>query len=76
MLRTAKAGAQSRLGSPNPSRHIRRGHGQTRWLVEFYESVKCERLVEAAAKTDARTHVAVLLGGYAGLRPGEILGLE
>jgi hypothetical protein len=33
--------------------------------VEFHESVACERLVEAAAKTDARAHVAVLLGGHA-----------
>jgi integrase len=30
----------------------------------------------AAEKGDARTHLAVLLGGDAGLRLGEILGLE
>jgi integrase len=45
-------------------------------IVAFYEEPEYERLVEAAAKTDARTHLAVLLGGEAGLRLGEILRLE
>jgi integrase len=45
-------------------------------VVEFYEDEEYERLVEAASKVDARTHIAVLLGGDAGLRLGEILGLE
>jgi integrase len=45
-------------------------------VVEFYEEPDYERLVEAAEKVDARTHLAVLLGGDAGLRLGEILGLE
>jgi integrase len=45
-------------------------------VVEFYEDEEFERLVEAAAKCDPRTHLAVLLGGEAGLRLGEILGLE
>jgi len=45
-------------------------------VVEFYEESDCERLVAAAAKVDARTHLTVLLGGDAGLRLGEILGLE
>lgn len=35
-----------------------------------------ERLVAASASTDSRTHLAVLLAGDAGLRLGEILGLE
>lgn len=45
-------------------------------LVEFYEEHDLERLVEAASKTDPRTHVAVLLGGDAGLRLGEVIALE
>jgi integrase len=45
-------------------------------VVEFYESAEFEKLVSAAAKVDPRTHIAVLLGGDAGLRLGEILGLE
>jgi len=45
-------------------------------VVEFYEELDYERLVEAAEKVDARTHLAVLLGGDAGLRLGEILALE
>lgn len=35
-----------------------------------------ERLVEAAKRIDARAHLAVLLGGEAGLRAGEIMALE
>lgn len=45
-------------------------------VVEFYEDEELERLVSAAGKVDPRTHVAVLLGGDAGLRLGEILALE
>ncbi|HVO18817.1 MAG TPA: site-specific integrase [Anaeromyxobacter sp.] len=45
-------------------------------IVSFYEETELERLVDAASKTDPRTHVAVLLGGDAGLRFGEILALE
>ena len=45
-------------------------------VVEFYEESEYERLVDAAKKLDPRTHLAVLLGGDAGLRLGEILGLE
>jgi integrase len=41
-----------------------------------YEFSEYARLVEAAAKIDARTHLAVLLGGDAGLRRGEILALR
>jgi integrase len=45
-------------------------------IVSFYEEAEYERLVEAAAKQDTGTLVAVLLGGEAGLRLGEILALE
>jgi len=45
-------------------------------VVEFYEDEEYERLVDAAEKVDARVHIAVLLGGDAGLRRGEIVGLE
>ena len=45
-------------------------------IVSFYEEPEYERLVEAAAETDPRTHVAVLLAGDAGLRLGEELGAE
>jgi integrase len=42
----------------------------------FYEFDHYERLVEAASKIDLRTRVVVLLGGDAGLRRGEMLGLR
>jgi integrase len=42
----------------------------------FYEFEEYERLVEAASNLDARTHLVVLLGGDAGLRRGEMLGLR
>jgi integrase len=45
-------------------------------VVGFYEEPEYERLVVAAAACDARTHLAVLLGGDAGLRLGEIVALE
>jgi len=45
-------------------------------VVEFYEDEEYERLVSAAQATDQRTYLAVLLGGDAGLRSGEICGLE
>jgi integrase len=45
-------------------------------VVEFYEDEELERLIAAAEKCDPRTYVAVLLGGDAGLRLGEILALE
>lgn len=41
-------------------------------LPQFYEFEEYERLVEAAGKIDMRTLVAILLGGDAGLRRGEI----
>jgi len=44
--------------------------------VEFYEPEVYEGLVEAAANVDLRVHLVVLLGGDAGLRLGEIIGLE
>jgi integrase len=45
-------------------------------VVEFYEEPDYERLVAAASTHDPRTLIAVLLGGDAGLRLGEILALE
>jgi integrase len=42
----------------------------------FLEFAEYARLIEAAVKTDARTHVIALLGGDAGLRRGEMLGLR
>jgi integrase len=45
-------------------------------VPEFYEFEDYERLVDAAARIDARTHIAVLLGGDAGLRRGEIGALR
>lgn len=44
-------------------------------IVEFYEEAEFERLLASAESIDARTHLAVLLGGEAGLRLGEMLGL-
>jgi integrase len=35
-----------------------------------------ERLVEEARLLDAQTHLAILLGGDAGLRCGEMIALE
>lgn len=48
----------------------------TKPVVEFYEPEDYEKLVAAAAEVDDRAHIAVLLGGDAGLRLGEILGVE
>lgn len=42
----------------------------------YYEVDQYEDLVDAAKKLDDRIHVMVLLGGDAGLRLSEILGLE
>jgi integrase len=42
----------------------------------FYEQDVMRCLIKAAAAIDARTHALVLLGLHAGLRRGEILGLE
>jgi len=44
--------------------------------VEFYEPEVYEGLVEAAGRVDPRVHLAVVLGGDAGLRLGELIGLE
>jgi integrase len=45
-------------------------------LGSIYEFAEYERLVEAAAKIDTRTLALVLLGGDAGLRRGEMIGLR
>jgi len=42
----------------------------------FYDFEDYEALVVAAKATDPRAHIAVLLGGEAGLRCGEIMALE
>ena len=42
----------------------------------FYDEATYQRLVEAARATDERCLLAVLLGGDAGLRGGEIAGLR
>jgi integrase len=42
----------------------------------FYDFDEYERLVEAAKALDSVTYLVVLLGGDAGLRCGEIIGLE
>jgi len=44
--------------------------------MTFFESEQYERLISAAHALDARTHIAVLLGGDAGLRVGEVIALE
>lgn len=43
---------------------------------EFYEFDQLEELVTAAKREDPRIHAAVLLGAHAGLRSGEMQGLE
>ena len=45
-------------------------------VARFYEFDEYQRLVEAAARIDTRTHVLVLLGGDAGLRRGEMIALR
>ena len=45
-------------------------------LVKFYDFDDYKRLVETAGAIDARTYLVVLLGGDAGLRRGEMLGLR
>jgi integrase len=44
--------------------------------MEFYEYGDYARLVEGAQKVEPRVHLAVLLGGDAGLRRGEITALR
>jgi len=44
--------------------------------MAFYEEEDYERLVEGAAHVDERALIAVLLGGDAGLRTGEMIALE
>jgi integrase len=45
-------------------------------VVDFYDFAEYERLVGAATATDRRAELLVLLGGEAGLRLGEMAGLE
>lgn len=44
--------------------------------MAFYDFDEYERLVEAAGAVDAAARLIVLLGGEAGLRCGEMIGLE
>jgi integrase len=44
--------------------------------MKFYESDVLERLLEGARKVDPRAELVVLLGADAGLRAGEMVGLE
>ena len=44
--------------------------------MDFYDFDEYERIVEAAKKIDDRIHIMVLLGGDAGLRPGEVRALQ
>jgi integrase len=48
----------------------------TRKDAAFYDFDEYERLVEAAAKIGPEIHLQVLLGGDAGLRPGEVRALH
>jgi integrase len=42
----------------------------------FYEFAEYERLVEAARRAGPVPHLIALLGGEAGLRSGEMIGLN
>jgi integrase len=44
--------------------------------MKFFDFPEFERLVDAARKIDTRSVVVILLGGEAGLRAGEMMGLE
>ncbi|MFO7564942.1 MAG: site-specific integrase [Enhygromyxa sp.] len=44
--------------------------------MDFYDIDEYERLVAAAKQLDPRIHILVLLGGDAGLRPGEVRALQ
>ncbi len=44
--------------------------------AQFYDFEEFERLLAVAGRIDPRTRLIVLLGGEAGLRLGEMLGLE
>jgi integrase len=44
--------------------------------MDFYDFDEYQRILTAAKRLDPRIHVMVLLGGDAGLRPGEIRALQ
>lgn len=46
------------------------------WALRTIRDVLMALVVEAAKRIDTRAHLAVLLGGEAGLRAGEIMALE
>lgn len=64
------------LEAPCKVKQLRAGGRRARGRPDFYDFDAYARLVEAAAATDWQTHLIVLLGGQAGLRAGEIRGLE
>lgn len=71
MLKVAiEWGAIERM--PCTVRLLKTGEGS----IRFWDFEEFERLVEAAGRVDPRALVAVLLGGEAGLRAGEIRALE
>jgi integrase len=72
MLRVA---VEWKVISAMPCR-VRLLRAPVRKAPEFYEFDTYARLTEAASKVDARTLVVVLLGGDAGLRRGEMIGLR
>jgi integrase len=61
---------------PCKVKQLRAGGRRSQGRPDFYDFEAYLRLVEAAAATDWQTHLIVLLGGQAGLRAGEIRGLE
>ena len=64
------------LEMPCKVKQLRAGGRRSRGRPDFYDFDAYERLVQAAAGIDWPTHLIVLLGGQAGLRAGEIRGLE
>jgi integrase len=53
-------------------KHLKVTHDE----APFYDFVDYENVLEAARKFDERLYVATLLGGDAGLRMGEVIGLD
>lgn len=53
-------------------KHLKVTHDEAR----FYDFLDYENVLEAAKKFDERLYVATLLGGDAGLRMGEVIGLD
>src|SRR5690606_29959025 len=45
-------------------------------VMDFYDFDEYQQIVDVANRLDPRIHIMVLLGGDAGLRPGEIRALR